>query len=48
MFKVTCLVDLRRTVGTSRKFGLEGPRPTVPAQGNTPLPFNHTSYEERE
>jgi hypothetical protein len=32
MFKVTCLVDPRRTVGTPRKFGLESPRTTVPAQ----------------
>jgi hypothetical protein len=32
MFKVTCLVDLRRTIGTPRKFGLEGPRTAVPAQ----------------
>jgi hypothetical protein len=32
MFKVTCLVGLRRTVGTPRKFGLESPQTTVPAQ----------------
>jgi hypothetical protein len=32
MFNVTCLVDPRRTVGTPRKLGLEGPRMTVPAQ----------------
>jgi hypothetical protein len=32
MFKVTCLVDPRRTVGTPQKFGLENPRTTVPAQ----------------
>jgi hypothetical protein len=32
MFKVTCLIDPRRTVGTPRKFGLEGPRTTVPVQ----------------
>jgi hypothetical protein len=32
MFKVTCLVDTQRTIGTPRKFGLEGPRTTVPAQ----------------
>jgi hypothetical protein len=29
MFKVTCLVDLRRTVGTPRKFDLESLRTTV-------------------
>jgi hypothetical protein len=32
MFKVTCLVDPRRTVGTPRRFGLEGPLTTVPTQ----------------
>jgi hypothetical protein len=32
MFKVTCLVDPRRIVGTPRKLGLEGPRTTVLAQ----------------
>jgi hypothetical protein len=32
MFKVTCLADPRRTIGTPRKFGLEGPRTTVLAQ----------------
>jgi hypothetical protein len=32
MFKVTCLVDPRRIVGTPRKFGLEGPRTMVSAQ----------------
>jgi hypothetical protein len=32
MFKVACLVDPRRTVGTPQKFGLEGPRTTLPAQ----------------
>jgi hypothetical protein len=26
MFKVTCLVDPRRTAGTPRKLGLEGPQ----------------------
>jgi hypothetical protein len=36
MFKVTCLVDLRRTVGTPQKFGLEGPRTTVLAQRYLP------------
>jgi hypothetical protein len=32
MFKVTFLVDPRRTAGTLRKLGLEGPRTMVPAQ----------------
>jgi hypothetical protein len=32
IFKVTCLDDPQRTVGTPRKFGLEGPRTTVPTQ----------------
>jgi hypothetical protein len=32
MIKVTCLIDPRRTIGTPRKFGLEGPRTMVPAQ----------------
>jgi hypothetical protein len=32
MFKMTYLVDPRRTVGTPQRFGLEGPRTTVPAQ----------------
>jgi hypothetical protein len=32
MFKVTCLVDPWGTVGTPRKFGLESPWTTVPAQ----------------
>jgi hypothetical protein len=32
MFEVTFLVDPRRTVGTPRKFGLEGPRTMVLAQ----------------
>jgi hypothetical protein len=32
MFKVTCLVGPRRTVGTPRKFDLEGLRTTVSAQ----------------
>jgi hypothetical protein len=29
MFKVTCILDPRRTVGTPGKFGLESPRTTV-------------------
>jgi hypothetical protein len=32
MFKVTCLVDPRRTVGTAQKFGLESPRKMVSTQ----------------
>jgi hypothetical protein len=36
MFKVTCLVDPRRTVGTPQKFGLKGPRTMVPAQRYLP------------
>jgi hypothetical protein len=36
MFKVTWLVDPRRTVGTPRKLGLEGPRTTVSAQRYLP------------
>jgi hypothetical protein len=32
MFKVTCLVDPRRTVGTPQKLGLGSPRKMVPAQ----------------
>jgi hypothetical protein len=32
MFKETCLVDPRRTAGTPRKLGIEGPRTTVPVQ----------------
>jgi hypothetical protein len=32
MFKVTCLVDPRRRVGTPRKLGLGSPQKTVPAQ----------------
>jgi hypothetical protein len=36
MFKVTCLVDLQKIVGTPQKLGLEGPRTTVPAQRYLP------------
>jgi hypothetical protein len=36
MFKETCLVDPRRTVGTPRKLGLEGPWTTVSAQRYLP------------
>jgi hypothetical protein len=36
MFKETCLVDPRRTAGTPRKLGLEGPRTTVPVQRYLP------------
>jgi hypothetical protein len=36
MFKVTCLVDPRRTVGTPQKLGLEGPQTTVPTQRYLP------------
>jgi hypothetical protein len=32
MFKVTCLVDPRRIVGTPRELGLGSPRKMVPAQ----------------
>jgi hypothetical protein len=32
MFKVTCLVDPRRKVGTPRKLGLESPQKIVLAQ----------------
>jgi hypothetical protein len=32
MFKVTCLVDPRRKVGTPRKLGLESPQKMVPTQ----------------
>jgi hypothetical protein len=32
MFKVTCIVDPRRTVGTPQKYGLESPRTMVLAQ----------------
>jgi hypothetical protein len=36
MFKETCLVDPRRTAGTPRKLGIEGPRTTVPTQRYLP------------
>jgi hypothetical protein len=32
MFKVTCLVDPQRKVGTPRKLGLQSPRRTAPTQ----------------
>jgi hypothetical protein len=32
MFKVTCLVDPRRKVGTPQKLALESPRKTVSTQ----------------
>jgi hypothetical protein len=54
MFKVTCLVDLRRIVGTPQKFDLESPRTTVLAQcylsqantSNHSIKYNkHVLYE---
>jgi hypothetical protein len=45
MFKVTCIVDPRRTVGTPQKFGLESPRTTAPAQESLDLELWLKIYE---
>jgi hypothetical protein len=46
MFKVTCLVDPRRKVGTPRKLGPESPQKLVLAQCNQSVTCNkHVLYE---